>query len=225
VGAGLTAAHLITGALAEGHRVHWVFRESQERFQCADVNSAFFRPEGRARFSGGGREHRMAMMRTHRRASIMYEFRPLLRQAEADGRLVVHRGRQVSEIGSGTGGVTVRLTEGQPVVADRAVLALGTVVSTGRGLLPAGVVGDEHGWPELDERMLNYRGASRVLAVGAAAAMVLGPAARNIDGHRIATARVAAAVAMGLREGRLPAPDAVPAELAAGSLMSAAADG
>jgi hypothetical protein len=37
-----------------------------------------------------------------------------------------------------------------------------------------------------------------VFAVGAAACMVLGPAARNIDGHRVATARVAATIAAGL---------------------------
>jgi hypothetical protein len=219
VGAGLTAAHLITGALADGRRVDWVFRESQERFQCADVNSAFFRPEGRARFSGGGREHRLAMMSTHRRASIMFEFRPLLQEAEADGRLVVHRGRQIREIGSGQAGVTVGLTGGAPVHTDRVLLALGTSVSTGRGLLAAELVGDEDGWPALDERTLSYRRAPRVMAVGAAAAMVLGPAARNIDGHRVATARAAAAVA----SGRVPDPD--DADLEVGSLMRAFADG
>jgi hypothetical protein len=224
VGAGLTAAHLITGALAGGHRVDWVFRESRERFQCADVNSAFFRPEGRARFSGGGREHRLAMMRTHRRASIMFEFRPLLREAEADGRLVVHRGGQVREIGSGPAGVTVGLTGGTPVHADRVVLALGTSVSTGRGLLPPELVDDEDGWPILDERTLSYHRASRVMAVGAAAAMVLGPAARNIDGHRVATARAAAAVAAGLRDGRVHDQDD-DTGLDIGSLVRAAADG
>jgi hypothetical protein len=31
--------------------------------------------------------------------------------------------------------------------------------------------------------------------------MVLGPAARNIDGHRVAAARAAAAVVVGLRDG------------------------
>lgn len=230
VGAGLTAAHLITGALAQGHAVDWVFRESRERYQCADVNSAFFRPEGRATFNGGGLEHRIAMMRTHRRASIMFEFRPLLSQAEADGRLTVHRGEQVHAIASGPSGVTVELAGDARVHADRAVLALGTSVSTGRGLLPAELLGDENGWPELDERTLSYRRTSRVLAVGAAAAMVLGPAARNIDGHRVATARAAAAVAAGLREGHLldqdhadPA-DRDSARLDLGSLMPAVAD-
>jgi cation diffusion facilitator CzcD-associated flavoprotein CzcO len=207
VGAGLTAAHLISNALAAGHRVDWVFREAQERYQCADVNSTFFRPEGRARFGGGDQEHRRALMRTHRRASIMFEFQPLLQRAEADGRLVVHRGGQVREVGSGPAGVAIRLADGASVECDRALLALGTSMSTGRGLLPAELIGDEGGWPELDERMLSYRRASRVLAVGAATAMVLGPAARNIDGHRVATARVAATVAAGLRDGLVPEPD------------------
>lgn len=223
VGAGLTAAHLITGALTAGRRVDWVFRESSERFQCADVNSAFFRPEGRARFNGGGRDHRIAMMRAHRRASIMFEFQPLLRQAEADGRLVVHRGHQVSEVGSDAAGVTVALAGAAPVRADRAVLALGTSVSTGRGLLPAELVGDEDGWPVLDERTLSYRGTGRVMAVGAATAMVLGPAARNIDGHRVATARAAAAVATGLRDGL--GPDQHQDTPRGRSLVRAAADG
>jgi hypothetical protein len=164
------------------------------------------------------------MMRTHRRASIMFEFRPLLREAEADGRLVVHRGGQVREIGSGPAGVTVGLTGGTPVHADRVVLALGTSVSTGRGLLPPELVDDEDGWPILDERTLSYHRASRVMAVGAAAAMVLGPAARNIDGHRVATARAAAAVAAGLRDGRVHDQDD-DTGLDIGSLVRAAADG
>jgi hypothetical protein len=64
--------------------------------------------------------------------------------------------------------------------------------------MPADLVGARDGWPDLDERTLAYRRAPRVFAVGAAAGMVLGPAARNIDGHRVATARVAAAITTGL---------------------------
>jgi hypothetical protein len=108
------------------------------------------------------------------------------------------------------------------VLAAPFMLALGTSVSTGRGLLPAELVEDEDGWPVLDERTLSYRGTGRVMAVGAAAAMVLGPAARNIDGHRVATARAAAAVATGLREGSVPEPDD---RTSRGSLVRAAADG
>jgi hypothetical protein len=80
------------------------------------------------------------------------------------------------------------------------ILALGTVPSIGAGLLPDSVVGARDGWPDLDERTLAYRRAPRVFAAGASTCMVLGPAGRNIDGHRVATARIAASVAAGVRD-------------------------
>lgn len=194
VGAGLSAAHVLADALAAGKRAHWVLREPQERYQCADVNASFFRAEGRARFNGTPWERRLELMGRHRRASVMFEFQPGLRAAEAEGRLVVHRGARVD-------GVTdraVRLADGGVVEADHVSLCLGTTPSIGAGLLPPELVGAVDGWPDLDERTLSYARAPRISAVGAAACMALGPAARNIDGHRVATARVAASVAAGL---------------------------
>ncbi|MFI1888505.1 FAD-dependent oxidoreductase [Streptomyces jumonjinensis] len=196
VGAGLSAAHLISNALGDGKRVHWILRASAERYQCADVNASFFRAEGRARFDGTDWDDRTTLMRGHRRASVMFEFRPLLQRAEAEGRLTVHRGRAVTAVtGERAGRAAVRLADGERIPGDHVVLALGTAVSNGGQLLPEGVTAPRDGWPDLDERTLAYRNAPRVFAVGAAAGMVLGPAARNIDGHRVATARVATAVA------------------------------
>lgn len=196
VGAGLTAAHLVQNALARGGRVSWVLREDAERYQCSDVNASFFRAEGRARFDGVPWADRLALMRAQRRASVMFEFRPLLTEAEADGRLTVYRGAAVKAIEDGA----VVGADGTRVAGDHVWLALGTVPSIGHGLLPTEVVAARDGWPDLDERTLAYRAARRVFAVGAAACMVLGPAGRNIDGHRVATARVATCVAAGLRD-------------------------
>lgn len=198
VGAGLTSAHLITQALADGRVVHWVMR-GEERYQCSDVNAAFFRAEGRAQFDGVPWAERLVTMGRERRASVMFEFQPALRAAEADGRLVVHRGRDVAGIAATGRGAAVCFTDGVTVSAEHVVLALGTVPATGTQLMPSGLVNARDGWPDLDERTLAYRNAPRVFAVGAAAGMVLGPAARNIDGHRVATARVAATIAAGLR--------------------------
>jgi cation diffusion facilitator CzcD-associated flavoprotein CzcO len=200
VGAGLSAAHLIGNALAEGRRVEWIVRQDQERYQCNDVNAAFFRAEGRARFDGVPWRDRLALMRRERRASIMFEFRPQFGEAESAGRLVVHRGRPVTAITPLAGDrAAVTLGGGEQVIGDRVVLALGTTPSIGSRLLPAHVVASRDGWPALDERTLAYRRAPRVFTVGAAAGMVLGPAARNIDGHRVATARVATAIATALK--------------------------
>ena len=196
VGAGLTSAHLIHNALARGSRVTWVLREEAERYQCSDVNASFFRAEGRARFDGVPWEDRLALMGRERRASVMFEFRPMLTEAEADGRLTVRRGAAVAAVEDGG----VLLADGVSVRGDHVWLALGTVPSIGDGLLPAEVVAARDGWPDLDERTLAYCGARRVFAAGAAACMVLGPAARNIDGHRVATARVATSVAAGLHD-------------------------
>ncbi|MCB5165804.1 NAD(P)/FAD-dependent oxidoreductase [Streptomyces bambusae] len=196
IGAGLSAAHLLANALNAGKRAHWILRATEERYQCADVNASFFRAEGRARFDGTSWEDRTALMGGHRRASVMFEFRPLLQRAEDEGRLTVHRGRAVTAVTPGRAGRTaVRLEDGTVVHGDHVALALGTTVSNGDRLLPDGVVAPRDGWPDLDEQTLAYRNAPQVFAVGAATCMVLGPAARNIDGHRVATARVAGAVA------------------------------
>lgn len=200
VGAGLTAAHLIQGALERGAHVEWVLRASSERYQCSDVNASFFRAEGRARFDSGRGPvpwaDRRALMARERRASVMFEFRPLLHAAEDDGRLTVHRGTEIRAVS----GAAVELANGTTVAGDHVVLALGTVPSVGAGLLPDEVVGLRDGWPDLDERTLAYGRAPRVFAAGAAAGMVLGPAARNIDGHRVATARIASAIAARVRD-------------------------
>lgn len=194
VGAGLSAAHVVANALADGRAVTWVVRAESERYQCADVDAAFFRPEGRARFDGVGWPERAELLRRHRRASVMLEFRPLLRAAEADGRLTVLRDADVQGITAHRSTPTLITGRGQ-VTAERIVLALGTTPSSGAGLLPPDVVAARDGWPDLDPRTLAYRASGRVFAAGAAAGMVLGPAARNIDGHRVATARIATTVA------------------------------
>lgn len=203
VGAGLTSAHLIANALNAGRRVEWVLRQGSERYQCSDVNARFFRAEGRARFDGVPWADRLALMGQHRRATVMFEFRPLLQAAEADGRLTVHRGRAVTSVR--TGGVI--LSDGTRVAGDHVVLALGTAMANGEQLLPATLVGARDGWADLDEATLAYRRENRVFAVGAAAGMVLGPAARNIDGHRVATARVATTIATRLADAGLRALD------------------
>ncbi|MEV4499537.1 NAD(P)-binding domain-containing protein [Micromonospora arborensis] len=197
VGAGLSGAHLVTDALAAGDRVHWIVREEAERFQCADVNASFFRAEGRSRFLGATTwQDRLLMMSQHRRASVMFEFRPGLQAAEEEGRLVVHRGTGVTAVHGRRPGAepTVDLTDGTTAEGQRVVLALGTRPLIGAELLPEDVVRARDGWPDLDEATLAYRAAPRVHALGAAACMVLGPAARNIDGHRVGTSRVVTSI-------------------------------
>ncbi|WP_327710103.1 NAD(P)-binding domain-containing protein [Streptomyces sp. NBC_00464] len=190
VGAGLSGAHAVANGLTNGSHVHWVLRNGSEHYQCADVNASFFRAEGRARFHNTTWEERLELMRRHRKASVMFEFRPTLEKAEAEGRLTVHRGVEIAGLHAGG----VDLADGTAVSGDLAVLALGTQPNVGSELLPPDIVGLRDGWPDLDEATLAYRAAPRVHALGAAACMILGPAARNIDGHRVGVSRVAGSI-------------------------------
>jgi len=189
VGAGLTAAHVLTEALEHGRDVAWVMRAAQETYKCADVDATFFRPEGRATFARSTAEERVELTNRHRHASVMFEFRPLLNAAEADGRMIVHRNVDVTAVEAGR----VRLSDGRSVHGDEIVLCLGTHARPGGGVLGAEFVGPGM-WGDLDPRTLAYVRAPQVHAVGAAAGGVLGPAARNIDGHRVAAERIVRAV-------------------------------
>ncbi|GAA2078454.1 NAD(P)-binding domain-containing protein [Actinomadura alba] len=193
VGAGLSAAHVIANFLDKGSQVDWILRKT-ERYQCADVNASFFRAEGRARFLDTDRHQRLELMRRERRASIMFEFEPRIRRAEFAGQLRVHRNSHVACIGDTGEGVRLAIEGGRSIEADIAVLALGTQANVGAGLLPDEIIAPRDGWPDIEQATLAYTHAPRIHVVGAAAAMALGPAARNIDGHRVATARVLKAI-------------------------------
>jgi hypothetical protein len=184
---------VISNLLRRGHSVDWVIR-GEERYQCADVNASFFRAEGRARFDGTSWSERLTTHAAHRRASIMFEFRPLLSSAEANGDLKVHRKVSISGMSSEPAGVVISLRDGRRISSAHAVLALGTVPTTGAGLMADRYVNLTDGWPDLDGSTLAYKSCPNVHIVGAGASMVIGPAARNIDGHRVAAARVANAI-------------------------------
>ena len=211
VGAGLTAAHLVTGALDAGREVHWVIRESGERYQCADVNSTFFRPEGRKRFDSVGWADRLDLMGRFRRASIMFEFRPRFERAEAER--PAHRAPRpaVERIRAGIGGRTVvRLGErpGRRRRPRRARAGHHAVDRHRAAAAPRSSARATAGRPWTSGRWPTAAGPARVRWSARPPGMVLGPAARNIDGHRVATARVAAAVAAGARR-RRPRPTEV----------------
>ena len=192
VGSGLTAAHLIRHHLGHGRCVSWVQR-GRERFQCSDVEASYFRPEGRARFLAMDREGRQALIRRQRTPSVMFEFAPGLREAEADGRLTAYRdtGRLHVDVTS-DGSARIRGEGSPPVTASLAVLALGTrPAALPRLQLPSGErveVGDLR----IDDRSLRAAPMGSLYVSGVLATGALGPAARNIDGHRVAAQMICA---------------------------------
>jgi glycine/D-amino acid oxidase-like deaminating enzyme len=191
-GSGLSAAQLLAGVCSAGGRAVWLQR-SAERYQCADVNAKYFRPEGRARFLAMGLQDRIAVLRAQRRPSIMFEFRPLLQRWQQEGRLQVVRNRTVVDIDQATdGSLTLRLDDGHRIGGVARVLA---AHGTQPARLPLGSryqrVG---GYPRLDDSTLELAGQPGVYVAGAQASLSVGPAARNIDGARIAALRITRAL-------------------------------
>lgn len=191
IGSGLTAAHVISEVCGAGGRVLWVQRGS-ERFQCSDVNARFFRPEGRSVFLSRGLTGRLAILRRERRPSIMFEFRPLLAGWEARGALSVRRHAAPVGIDEVGGGLRLRLGDGTQLPAvDRVVCAFGTEPEP----LPLASGYEQcDGFPVLADSSLELIGHPGVHVTGALAALSVGPAARNIDGMRVAAGRITRAL-------------------------------
>lgn len=199
LGSGLTAAHAVSELCGSGGRVHWVQR-STERFQCSDVNARFFRPEGRAAFLARGLPERLELLRRQRRPSVMWEFRPVLASWEDQGRLTVHRRSEVVGIDDRPGGLELRLGNGRSLRGiERVVYAFGTDPEP----LPLAAPYDtEGGFPVLADRSLEILGQPGTYVTGALASLSVGPAARNIDGMRVAAARIARALVRERRGGQ-----------------------
>lgn len=194
VGSGLSAAHVLATVCAAGGQAVWIQRGT-ERYQCADVNARFFRPEGRSGFAGLPAERRLALLRRHRRPSMMYEFRPLLRHWEAEGCLLVYRQRTLVEVRAGRS-LSLLLDGGTWVRGvDRLVAALGTEPA-GLPVAPREqpLVG---GFPVPRDDTLELPGPPGLFVTGVHASLALGPAARNIDGMRVAAARIARGLGLG----------------------------
>lgn len=189
IGSGLSAAHLVMNALTAGSPVTWAFRRSEVKYQCADVNAAYFRAEGRAAFEGD-RSQRLRMLRDQRIPSVMFEFRELFEAAAQGSQLRLAPAFSVQGVAATDNGFIITSEDGRSVRARSIGMALGTVPEIGASLLSEEIIGSADGWPSLNPSDLSYKNAKNIFAVGAAACLAVGPAARNIDGHRVCAQRV-----------------------------------
>ncbi len=189
-GSGLSAAHVVADLCARGGEVVWVQRQA-ERFQCADVNARYFRPEGRGMFRSLPPDRRARSLTRNRVPTVMFEFQPFLRSWHENGCLSVHRHTSVTGISElADGRLSVSLSSGATHVVDQAVAAHGTSPTP----LPVDGLSDLlPNLPLVDDETLEPMGRKGLHVMGAHAAMSIGPAARNIDGMRVAAQQIAAA--------------------------------
>jgi glycine/D-amino acid oxidase-like deaminating enzyme len=184
VGGGLSAGHLIVSASAAAAHPIWIVR-GEDRFRCADVDTSYFRTEGVAGFRHLPTDQRVQVLTEEIRGSLMLEFVPLLKGLEDSNLLTVFRNCEVTNVAdTKTRKLRLDLSCGSRIRADRVVVANGFQPDI--SLLPKGAIIIGRRFPLTDDNTLEVSGHPNLFVVGPMASLSLGPAARNIDGARIA---------------------------------------
>ena len=195
VGGGLTAAHLVLGALRRGAQVLLLCRRTL-RERPFDADPGWLGPKYLKGFEAEPSmlRRRQLVLAARDGGSIPPQMAHRLRQAERHAaQLRILEGFVVRQAHWGEEGWTLHGPVGPPLMAHRLWLATGQRLGVGQCPLlrqlhqqrPAPLVED---WPVLGPD-LSWPGTS-VSVMGGLAALQLGPAARNLHGGRLAAERI-----------------------------------
>ncbi|QXW92827.1 FAD-dependent oxidoreductase [Rothia aeria] len=171
-GGGQTAATLAYALLKRGASVDLYHRGKSIEFRCADVPAEFFRPEGRIRYVRDGDLK-------FKKSSIMLEYKEIFDFYCRAGSLKIY-----PEVGVKDGLVYKcgRELDMDMSVYKEIILCFGLVPKSFRRLIDGNIdIWDIDYWCSIHDGLY-------VLGVGAEP--ILGPAAKNIDGHRVGVARI-----------------------------------
>ncbi|WP_198297528.1 FAD-dependent oxidoreductase [Deinococcus sp. DB0503] len=188
VGSGMTSAHTLVNCYKSGCQITWLLR-NEERYRCADFDTAFFRKEGIARFEKiPTLIKKRELLVEESRGSIMLEFYPILQELEHNHNIDVLRFIEPTSVIKHHDALSVHFNNGSSIEVDQVLLATGITPAT--SVLPKGVLLHDGRYPELDTATLELIDYSGVHVAGALASLVLGPAAKNVDGARLASQKI-----------------------------------
>lgn len=180
-GSGNTAAHIIHNALNKGKKVHWVMR-SKGVFRCMDIPNEFWRTEGLASFNKLSIEERFLSLQDIYHGSAMPEHMMIFKKFIKKGSLIIHEDNEI--INEANGQLTLK--DNTKINCDALVLSYGLQPSGLPKINPAHEI--YKGFPILNDSTLEW---SENFYVGSSlAALSLGPAAKNIDGMRLAIEKI-----------------------------------
>ena len=191
VGSGLAAGHLILKVIGDGGRPVWILR-GEDRYRCADFDTSYFRTEGMARFRREPVGNRAEILVRESRGSLMLEFLPLVQKLEGSGQLEVHRNSQVTSVEPAESGLALHLDTGKTVAVDHVIVSSGLMPQT--SLLPDDVELLHRRYPLVDDDSLELKGYPSFFVAGPLASLALGPAAKNVDGARLASEKIVPAL-------------------------------
>lgn len=171
-GGGQTAATLTYALLKLGANVDLYHRGESITFRCADVPAEFFRPEGREKY-------RKSSSLGFKKSSVMHEYLDIFNAYRAKGFLNIYPMAHLKDRSIYVDGIRV---DGEGMGCKKIILCFGLVPKSFRCLIDESIdIWDVDYWCAIHDGLY-------VLGAGAEAA--LGPAAKNIDGHRVGVIRI-----------------------------------
>ncbi|MCB7159974.1 FAD-dependent oxidoreductase [Bacillus subtilis] len=184
VGSGNTAAHIILSSLIKGKKVNWIIR-NEEIYKCTDIPHEYWRDEGLYSFMKLTIPNRELKLQEIFHGSAMLEHFHLFKQFKKRGLLKVHEHTVIEkQIGSNK----IKLSNGRVVQGD--------VVVISNGLIPAKLplitpeIAIRRNFPVLKDYNLEVEKSVNLYIASTQSALSLGPAAKNIEGARLACDRI-----------------------------------
>lgn len=185
VGSGLSAGHVLSSLIKQGHRPTWIIRSEEETYRCTDVTSMYFREEGVCLFKQSSQKKREQVLAIENRGSLMLEYLELFRSLEENGTLNVVRNFSVKSLSAIDDKIV--LVGDKDLLFDRVIDCCG--LEPRYDFIPKEYL-HENGYPILQDGALHLQDHPDLFFAGASASMFLGPGSKNVEGARLAAEEI-----------------------------------
>lgn len=185
IGSGLSAGHVLSGLIKQGHRPTWVIRCEEETYRCTDVTSMYFREEGVCLFKEYDLKKRQQILAVENRGSLMLEYLDLFQSFEKEGLLKVIRNFTVRALVRKND--QIELKGDREVLVDRVIDCCGLIPQY--DFIPKEYTHD-NGYPVFEAGTLQLKDHPNLFFAGASASMLLGPGSKNVEGARLAAEEI-----------------------------------
>ncbi|RJO94823.1 hypothetical protein D3D03_16325 [Exiguobacterium sp. RIT452] len=184
IGGGNTSAHIVKSCLDRNLKVNWIIR-NEENYACTDIPHKYWRDEGYLKFSQMTLDKRMEEIKRIYKGSAMLEHKGIFDDYKKDNALTVFDNATIQEIDKNK---TIILQNKTRVESDLIISTIGFELKK----LPQikNGINTFNGFPVLNDSTLEAEGLKNLFIASSHSALSLGPAAKNIDGARIASERI-----------------------------------